>query len=53
MLVDAGARWSRLETGSIVRVAERDSLTGIFTLNRRLFSIYRSGRRRRFAIVPA
>lgn len=37
---------------ALVRVAERDDLTRIFTLDRRHFSIYRPGRRRRFAIVP-
>ena len=42
-----------LADAALVRVAERDSLTGIFTLDRKHFSIYRSGRRRRFAIVPA
>jgi predicted nucleic acid-binding protein len=36
---------------ALVRVAERDDITRIFTLDRRHFSIYRSGRRR-FSIVP-
>lgn len=42
-----------LADAALVRVAERESLTGIFTLDRRHFSVYRLGRRRRFAIVPA
>ena len=37
---------------ALVRVAERDGLTRIFTIDRRHFSIYRPGRRRRFAILP-
>ena len=41
-----------LADAAIVRVAERESLTDVFTLNRKHFSIYRPGRRRRFAIVP-
>jgi predicted nucleic acid-binding protein len=41
-----------LADAALVRVAERDSLTEIFTLDRKHFSIYRPGRRRRFAIVP-
>jgi predicted nucleic acid-binding protein len=42
-----------LADAALVRVAERESLTEIFTLDRKHFSIYRSGRRRRFSIVPA
>ena len=42
-----------LADAALVRVAERESLTQIFTLDRRHFSIYRPGRRRRFSIVPA
>lgn len=42
-----------LADAALVRVAERESLTEIFTLDRRHFSIYRFGRRRRFSIVPA
>jgi len=38
---------------ALVRVAEREGLTRIFTLDRRHFSIYQPGRRRRFAILPA
>jgi predicted nucleic acid-binding protein len=41
-----------LADAALVCVAERDALTHIFTLDRRRFSIYRPGRRRRFAIVP-
>lgn len=42
-----------LADAALVRVAERESLTHIFTLDRAHFSIYRPGRRRRFSIVPA
>jgi len=41
-----------LADAALVRVAERDSLIHIFTLDRRHFEIYRPGRRRRFSIVP-
>jgi predicted nucleic acid-binding protein len=41
-----------LADAALVRVAERDILTDIFTLDHRHFSIYRPGRRRRFTIVP-
>ena len=41
-----------LADAALVRVAEREGLTDIFTLDRRHFLIYRPGRRRRFAIVP-
>lgn len=37
---------------ALVHVAERDDVTRIFTLDRRHFTVYRPGRRRRFAIVP-
>jgi predicted nucleic acid-binding protein len=40
-----------LADAALVRVAERESLTQIFTLDRKHFSIYRPGRRRRFSIV--
>jgi predicted nucleic acid-binding protein len=40
-----------LADAALVRIAERESLTEIFTLDRRHFSIYRPGRRRRFSIV--
>jgi predicted nucleic acid-binding protein len=36
---------------ALVRVAERDSLTQVFTLDRTHFSVYRPGRRQRFSIV--
>ena len=42
-----------LADAALVRVAERESLTEIFTLDRKHFSVYRPGRRRRFSIVPA
>ena len=42
-----------LADAALVRVAERENLARIFTLDRRHFSIYRPGRRRRFAVVPA
>lgn len=41
-----------LADAALVRVAERDGITDIFTLDRRHFTLYRPGRRRRFAIVP-
>jgi len=41
-----------LADAALVRVAERESLTEILTLDHRHFSVYRSGRRRRFSIVP-
>jgi predicted nucleic acid-binding protein len=41
-----------LADAALVRVAERESLTEIFTLDRKHFSTYRPGRRRRFSIVP-
>jgi uncharacterized protein len=40
-----------LADAALVRVAERDALTTIFTLDRRHFSIYRPGRRRRFSVL--
>jgi hypothetical protein len=40
-----------LADAALVRVAERDSLIRIFTLDRTHFEIYRPGRRRRFSIV--
>jgi len=42
-----------LADAALVRVAEREALTEIFTLDRKHFSIYRPGRRRRFTIMPA
>ena len=41
-----------LADAALVRVAERESLTRIFTLDVRHFSLYRGARRRRFTIVP-
>ena len=41
-----------LADAALVRVAERESLTEIFTLDRKHFSIYRAGRRRRFSMIP-
>ena len=41
-----------LADAALVRVAERESATEIFTLDRKHFSLYRPGRRRRFSIVP-
>jgi uncharacterized protein len=41
-----------LADAALVRVAERDALTQIFTLDRTHFSLYRPGRRRRFSLVP-
>lgn len=40
-----------LADAALVRVAERDAVAHIFTLDRKHFSIYRPGRRRRFSIV--
>ena len=42
-----------LADAALVRVAERESLAQVFILDRKHFSIYRPGRGRRFAIVPA
>ena len=41
-----------LADAALVRIAERESLTEIFTLDRKHFSAYRPGRRQRFSIVP-
>lgn len=41
-----------LADAALVRVAERDDIVQVFTLDRRHFSLYRRGRRQRFAIVP-
>jgi uncharacterized protein len=41
-----------LADASLVRVAEREGLSRIFTVDRRHFSVYQPGRRRRFAILP-
>jgi hypothetical protein len=42
-----------LADAALVRVAERESLTQMFTLDRTHFSVYRPGRRRRFSLLPA
>jgi hypothetical protein len=42
-----------LADAALVRVAEREALTVIITLDRKHFSVYRPGRRRRFSILPA
>ena len=42
-----------LADAALVRVAERESLVQVFTLDRRHFSLYRPGRRQRFGIIPA
>jgi uncharacterized protein len=42
-----------LADAALVRIAERDDMTTIFTVDRKHFSAYRPGRRRRFAILPA
>lgn len=41
-----------LADAALVRVAERDGLMQVFTLDRRHFSLYRRGRRQRFAVIP-
>jgi uncharacterized protein len=41
-----------LADAALVRVAEREKVRRIFTLDRRHFSLYRLGRLGRFAIVP-
>lgn len=41
-----------LADAALVRVAERDGQTRIFTLDRRHFGVYRPGARKRFAILP-
>ena len=42
-----------LADAALVCIAQREGLTRIFTIDRRHFSIYRPGRRRRFSILPA
>lgn len=42
-----------LADAALVRVAEREALTEVFTLDRKHFSVYRAGRRRRFSILGA
>jgi hypothetical protein len=41
-----------LADAALVRVAERDGHTAIFTLDRRHFAVYRPGPRRQFRVVP-
>lgn len=41
-----------LADAALVRVAERDGLKRVFTLDRRDFSVYRPKRFRRFTIIP-
>ena len=41
-----------LADAALVRVAERENLAEIFTLDRKHFSIYRMARRRRLSLVP-
>jgi uncharacterized protein len=40
-----------LADAALVRVAEREGLSRIFTVDRRHFTVYRAGRRRRFVIL--
>ncbi len=42
----------QLADAALVYVAERDGIDTIFTLDQRDFSVYRSGRRRPFLILP-
>ncbi len=41
-----------LADAALVRVAERDGLDRVFTLDRRDFEVYRIGGRRGFRIIP-
>jgi predicted nucleic acid-binding protein len=41
-----------LAEAALVRVAERDRLRTIFTVDRRDFEVYRIDGRRRFKIIP-
>jgi predicted nucleic acid-binding protein len=41
-----------LADAALVRIAERDGLNQIFTVDRRNFETYRINRRRRFVILP-
>jgi uncharacterized protein len=41
-----------LADATLVRVAERDGIRQVFTLDRRDFEIYRIGRRETFTIIP-
>jgi predicted nucleic acid-binding protein len=42
----------QLADAALVYLAEREGIDTIFTLNQRDFSVYRSGRRRPFRILP-
>lgn len=42
-----------LADAALVRVAERETLTQILTLDKKHFRVYRPGRRRRFSMVTA
>lgn len=41
-----------LADATMVRVAEREGIREVFTLDRRDFSVYRAGRGRSFSIIP-
>ncbi len=41
-----------LADATLVRVAERDGISQVFTLDRRDFEIYRIGRLETFTIIP-
>ncbi len=41
-----------LADASLVRVAERDAIRRVFTLDRRDFKVYRPGRRETFTVIP-
>jgi hypothetical protein len=41
-----------LADAALVRVAERDGLERVFTVDRRDFEAYRIGRRKTFRVVP-
>jgi predicted nucleic acid-binding protein len=41
-----------LADGALVRVAEREGITRIITLDRRDFGVYRPGRSGRFEVMP-
>jgi predicted nucleic acid-binding protein len=41
-----------LADAALVRIAEREGIKRIFTLDRRHFTVYRIGSRGRFAVVP-
>lgn len=41
-----------LADATLVRVAERDRIRQVFTLDRRDFEVYRIGRRETFTLIP-